>query len=98
MNAITAIRSLRSIDRLLLVLFLLAVGVVTVFPFYWLAIGSVMAPAELFASTPRLWPSEFDFSTYTRIFQLVPLARYFANSVLVSGVTTVVAVLVASAA
>jgi len=93
-----AIRSLRSIDRLVLVLFLLVLAAMAVFPFYWLAIGSVMPPAELFSSTPRFWPSEPDSSTYTRIFQLVPLARYFANSVIVSGVTTVVAVLVASAA
>ncbi len=93
-----AIRSLRSIDRLVLVLFLLVLAALAVFPFYWLAVGSVMPPAELFSSTPRLWPSEPDSSTYTRIFQLVPLARYFANSVIVSGVTTVVAVLVASAA
>jgi len=93
-----AIRSLRSIDRLVLVLFLLVLAALAVFPFYWLAIGSVMPPAELFSSTPRFWPSEPDSSTYTRIFQLVPLARYFANSVIVSGVTTVVAVLVASAA
>jgi multiple sugar transport system permease protein len=98
MNDALAIRSLRSVDRLLLVLFLLVLAVVAVFPFYWLTIGSVMSPAELFSTTPRLWPSEADFSTYSRIFQLVPLARYFANSVIVSGVTTVVAVLVASAA
>jgi multiple sugar transport system permease protein len=98
MNDVLAIRSLRSIDRLLLVLFLLVLAVVAVFPFYWLAIGSVMLPAELFSTTPRLWPSEPDVSTYTRIFELVPLGRYFANSVIVSGVTTVVAVLVASAA
>jgi multiple sugar transport system permease protein len=98
MNDVLAIRSLRSIDRWLLVLFLLALAVVAVFPFYWLVIGSVMSPAELFSTSPRLWPSEPDLSTYTRIFQLVPLARYFANSVIVSGVTTVVAVLVASAA
>jgi len=57
-----------------------------------------MAPAELFASVPRLWPSEPDFSTYNRIFNLVPLGRYFANSVIVSGLTTVIAVVVASAA
>jgi multiple sugar transport system permease protein len=98
MNDVLAIRSLRSIDRLVLVLFLLVLAVVAVFPFYWLAIGSVMSPAELFSTTPRLWPSEADLRTYTRIFELVPLARYFANSVIVSGVTTVVAVLVASAA
>jgi ABC-type glycerol-3-phosphate transport system permease component len=93
-----AIRSLRSVDRWLLLLFLLALASGAVFPFYWLVIGSVMPPAELFASVPRLWPSEFDFNTYRRIFELVPLARYFANSVVVSGLTTVIAVLVASAA
>jgi multiple sugar transport system permease protein len=98
MNDVLAIRSLRSIDRLLLVFFLLVLAIVAVFPFYWLVIGSVMSPAELFSTTLRLWPSDPDPSTYTRIFQLVPLARYFANSVVVSGVTTVVAVLVASAA
>jgi len=98
MGDVLAIRSLRSIDRLLLVLFLLLLALIAVFPFYWLAIGSVMAPAELFASVPRLWPSEPDLSPYRRIFALVPLGRYFANSVIVSGTTTVVAVLVASAA
>jgi multiple sugar transport system permease protein len=98
MNAFMTTRSFRSIDRLLLVLFLLLVAAVAVFPFYWLVIGSVMTPTELFSSTPKLWPSEFDFSTYSRIFQLVPLGRYFANSVIVCGVTTVFAVLMASAA
>jgi len=98
MDDVLAIRSLRSIDRWLLVLFLLVLAIVAVFPFYWLVIGSVMPPAELFASVPRLWPSEFDFSTYRRIFELVPLGRYFVNSVVVSGVTTVIAVIIASAA
>jgi multiple sugar transport system permease protein len=98
MDDVLAIRSLRSIDRLLLVLFLLVLGFLAVFPFYWLVIGSVMTPVELFASVPRLWPSEPDFSTYRRIFDLVPLGRYFVNSVIVSGTTTVIGVLVASAA
>ena len=97
MDGVT-IRSLRSVDRWLLLLFLLVLAIVAVFPFYWLVIGSVMPPAELFASVPRLWPSEFDFSTYRRIFDLVPLGRYFVNSVVVSGLTTVTAVVVASAA
>ncbi len=97
MDGVT-IRSLRSVDRWLLLLFLLVLAIVAVFPFYWLVIGSVMPPAELFASTPKLWPSEFDFSTYRRIFDLVPLGRYFVNSVVVSGLTTVTAVVVASAA
>jgi multiple sugar transport system permease protein len=92
------IRSLRSADRLLLFLFLLVLAVVAVFPFYWMVIGSVMSPVELFATVPRLWPTEADFSTYRRIFDIVPLGRYFLNSLAVSTTTTVIAVAVSSAA
>ena len=98
MGDVLAIRSLRSVDRLLLFLFLLALAAVAVFPFYWMVIGSVMTPSELFASVPRLWPSDLDTNAYKRIFSLVPLGRYFLNSLVVSVTTTVIAVLVSSAA
>ena len=98
MDAVQAIRSLRSVDRLLLYLFLLVLALLAVFPFYWMVIGSVMSPVELFSPVPRLWSSEPDTSTYRRIFELVPLGRYFFNSLVVSLTTTVIAVLIASAA
>lgn len=98
MGDVFALRSLRSPDKLLLLLFLLVLGVIAVFPFYWMVIGSLMAPADLFAAVPKLWPPDPDLSTYRRIFELVPLGRYFANSLIVSVTTTAVAVIVASAA
>jgi multiple sugar transport system permease protein len=98
MNEFLDIRLLRSVDKLLLFLFLLVVAVVAVFPFYWMVIGSVMSPVELFSSVPRLWPLDPDLSTYRRIFELVPLGRYFLNSLAVSITTTVIAVVVSSAA
>jgi len=98
MGDVLAIRSLRSPDRLLLFVLLLALAVLAVFPFYWMVIGSVMSPTELFASVPRLWPSDPDASTYRRIFNLVPLGRYFLNSLVVSVSTTVIAVLISSMA
>jgi multiple sugar transport system permease protein len=98
METVQAFRAMRSPDKLLLFLFLLVVAIVAVFPFYWMAIGSVMSPVELFAAVPKLWPSEPDAGAYQRIFDLVPLGRYFMNSLIVSIATTVIAVLVASAA
>jgi ABC-type glycerol-3-phosphate transport system permease component len=98
MDELLDIRLLRSVDKLLLFLFLLVVAVLAIFPFYWMVIGSVMSPVELFSSVPRLWPSDADFSTYRRIFELVPLGRYFVNSLAVSITTTVIAVAVSSAA
>jgi multiple sugar transport system permease protein len=98
MDELLDIRLLRSVDKLLLFLFLLVLAVLAVFPFYWMVIGSVMSPVELFSSVPRLWPPDPDLSTYRRIFDLVPLGRYFLNSLAVSITTTVIAVAVSSAA
>jgi ABC-type glycerol-3-phosphate transport system permease component len=85
-------------EKIVLYVLLVVVAFITVFPFYWTVIGSVMTPRDLFSAIPKLWPSEFDSSSYSRIFQLVPMARYFLNSVVVAVSTTVVAVLVCSAA
>jgi multiple sugar transport system permease protein len=77
---------------------LLIAALLAVFPFYWTVAGSLMTPVELYAPIPRLWPAHADFSSYTRIFELVPLARYFVNSIVTSVITMVVATLVSSAA
>ncbi|MBV8720305.1 MAG: carbohydrate ABC transporter permease [Chloroflexi bacterium] len=85
-------------ERIVLYVVLVIVAFITVLPFYWTVIGSVMTPRDLFSAIPKLWPSEFDSSSYSRIFQLVPMGRYFLNSVVVALSTTVIAVLVSSAA
>jgi ABC-type glycerol-3-phosphate transport system permease component len=77
---------------------LVVLAVLAVFPFYWMVVGSFMTPVELFAPIPRLWPSSFDASSYQRVLQLVPMARYYLNSIIVAVSTTVVAVLICSAA
>ena len=84
--------------RLVLYGILLVGAVATVFPFYWMVIGSLMTPAELYAAIPHLWPAHPDVSTYQRVFTMVPMARYFFNSFVVSLSTMVIAVLVSSAA
>lgn len=84
--------------KLLLYILLIALAVIAVFPFYWMVVGSLMAPVELYATIPHLWPAHPDFSSYQRVFQLVPMARYFLNSAVVSITTMVIAVLVSSAA
>lgn len=89
---------MQPVRKVLLYAVLIIVTVITLFPFYWMVAGSFMQPVELFAQIPRLWPHHPDLSSYTRIWAMVPLARYFSNSLLVSSVTTVVAVLLASAA
>jgi multiple sugar transport system permease protein len=88
----------RLATRPLLYAFLIVCAFLTAFPFYWMLIGSFMTPVELFSPIPRLWPSRWDPSAYARVFDLVPLARYFANSFITSGVTMIGGVIICSAA
>jgi ABC-type glycerol-3-phosphate transport system permease component len=77
---------------------IVALAFLAAFPFYWMVVGSLMKPVELFSRVPRLWPADPSWAAYTRIFDLVPLGRYFFNSVFVALITVVVAVLISSAA
>jgi multiple sugar transport system permease protein len=88
----------RVVSRALMYLVLLVAVLLAVLPFYWTFAGSLMQPVELYSQIPHLWPAHPDFTSYTRIFELVPMGRYFFNSLLTSIVTMVVATLVSSAA
>jgi multiple sugar transport system permease protein len=88
----------RVISRALMYFILLVAALLAVLPFYWTVVGSLMTPVELYSQIPHLWPAHPDFGSYTRIFELVPMGRYFFNSILTSAVTMVVATLVSSAA
>jgi ABC-type glycerol-3-phosphate transport system permease component len=90
--------SLALLGRPLVYLVVTGFAFVAAFPFYWIVIGSLMKPVELFARVPRLWPAQPSFAAYSRIFDLVPLGRYFFNSIFVALITVIVAVLVSSAA
>jgi multiple sugar transport system permease protein len=87
-----------SLGRPLVYLALTFFAFLAAFPFYWMIIGSLMKPVELFARVPRLWPGDPSLGAYSRIFELVPLGRYFFNSIVVALITVVVAVIVSSAA
>jgi multiple sugar transport system permease protein len=86
------------VTRAVMYVILLIAGLLAVLPFYWMVAGSLMTPAEIYSQIPHLWPAHPDFSSYLRIFQLVPMGQYFFNSLLTSTITMVVATLVSSAA
>jgi multiple sugar transport system permease protein len=68
------------------------VAAVMLFPLYWLVITSLKRPDESALIPPTWWPHALDVGAYSRVFEAVPFARSFVNSVLFAGVcaTTVV--------
>lgn len=75
--------------------FLLLMLATVAFPAYVALATSLKAADEVFAS-PAIWfPSHLDFANYVEMFERVPLARAFANSLLIAGGATLIVLVTA---
>jgi multiple sugar transport system permease protein len=79
---------LRSAPNGVLVLF----GLLMVAPIYWVLVTSVLPPDQRYQLPPRWIPSTFDFSSFGRVFVLIPYGGMFLNSLKVTGLITLGAV------
>lgn len=70
----------RVLARVGLYLFLVLVGLIFLFPFYTLFVGSFMHLNEVFSFTPNLWPTNPTTENYHALFQQFPYLRYLFNS------------------
>ena len=75
---------LRKIGRILNVCLKLLVIVVIAFPFYWMISTSLKDYTEALQFPPTLFPKTLHWENYTHVFEIVPIALYFRNSVVVS--------------
>lgn len=55
-----------------------------VFPFYWMIITSFKTFSETIVFPPTLWPKEFIWSNYRRVWESAPFWLYAKNSVVVT--------------
>ena len=67
---------------------LIAVSLLSVFPFIWLISTSLKGPDEnIFAYPPAIIPSDFTFANYSGVWKKVDFIAYFVNSMIVAGGT-----------
>lgn len=64
-------------------------------PFYWVIIASFKSAAELRAIPPTWWPETFTLANYPEVWD-ARFARYFLNSFIYSGGTTVIVLFTSS--
>jgi multiple sugar transport system permease protein len=86
----------RRICGCLFYLMVLSACGLVVFPFYWMFLTSIQPLEALFRFPPFLTPANPTFESYVAIFQERPLARWMWNSFVVSGTTTLLALLFGS--
>ncbi len=70
--------------------FVLIVGTVVVaVPFLWMVLTSLKVPSDVFTKTFRFLPTQWRFQNYVDVFDYIPFARMFLNSLFVGVVVTV---------
>jgi ABC-type glycerol-3-phosphate transport system permease component len=67
-------------------------------PFLWMISTSLKDPAEVVLRDPTVIPRSLEFENYTRVFSAGRFGRYFLNSIIVSGATTILSISVATLA
>ena len=72
--------------RIVLYLCAVVVGLLALFPIYWLVISSLKQPAELGKIPPTWWPHGFSVEAYKTVFEIVPFAQSFLNSVIITAI------------
>jgi len=78
---------------------LIAMAVVTVFPFAWILLTSLKGPADaIFSVPPQLLPNDPTLDNYARVLDQLPIPTFFLNSIVATTATTVLSTLVASLA
>ena len=69
-------------------LFLGFTSLVMVAPFIWVFLTSFKRSADIVTETPRLLPPVWTLENYLKLPQVAPFVRFFLNSIIVSGVST----------
>lgn len=68
--------------------FLIIMSMVTLFPFIYMILASLMTHQEIVNIPPKLFSEQPQFSNYLEVFKQVPFLRYFGNTILVASLTT----------
>ena len=61
-----------------------ALGLLSLFPLFWMVRSSLMSNLEIFRYPPLLLPTKWRFDNYAKAFTLLPFHRYFLNTLIIA--------------
>ena len=85
---------LGKIVKVLVYAFLILMGVIVLFPFYWMLNSSLKTLTEYRLSVPTFFPTQIMFSNYAEAFQAASLGRLFLNTMIVGLISTVLSLVI----
>ena len=75
-------------------IFLIAVAICVLFPFYWMINSSLKTLTEYRMSVPTFWPKQVMLSNYVEAFNTASLGRIFLNTAFVGIVSTILSLII----
>jgi len=78
------IQPLRIVNKTFLYILLSALACIFVFPFLWMVLASLKTNMQIFAIPPIIFPKPIIWKNYSIVWENVPLARFYINSIFVS--------------
>ncbi|MFX3636586.1 MAG: carbohydrate ABC transporter permease [Candidatus Pristimantibacillus sp.] len=73
-------------------------AILNLFPLYWLFTSSLKSSSDVVKMPPDWWPTSITFANYVDVFKSQPALRWAWNSIFVSGVTTILVIIVGAMA
>ncbi|MDD3367253.1 MAG: carbohydrate ABC transporter permease, partial [Sphaerochaetaceae bacterium] len=80
-------KKLHKVNKPVLLVLLLG-SLLMIFPFVWVVLSSFKTVADVYAYPPKWLPSSWKFSNYATVFEMIPFARYYVNSIYTSVMQT----------
>lgn len=66
-----------------------------IFPFVWMMLSAFKTPADVFAYPPKWLPSQWKFTNFTKVFNMIPFGMYYINSIFTSVAQMAIEMLIA---
>lgn len=73
------------------VLFCTCLLIIILFPFLWLALGTLKLQKDIIKWPPTIWPRKFTLKNYITVWERIPLFTYFKNTIIYSAFTATAA-------
>ncbi len=86
---------MRSVKKNIIYVILSLLGVIMIFPFFWMISCAFRRPGELLTSPPMLLPGSPTAGSFIHVLMETEVPRYFMNSLIIAGLATALCICVA---
>lgn len=80
---------MKKVNLLLSKTFIVIMALITLFPFVYMILSSLMTFQEATSLPPTLFPKKFQWENFALAMEQAPFVRYFFNTIIVAGLSTI---------